>query len=184
MAEDRRIALAALAVTAVVGVGAPIGTVIVTNEHDTNRLRAEQAQADRTELRGVLDSSATRLDLLEARFYDAMYGRASRSEPDFVPARTYRNQQEAQPVARRLEGLIDTLRQDYNRIAIRLGADAPVANRMLDAIRSADHVVELFARSPLDSDGFVAMQKASDLFSEQRMRFVSAANRVARAATE
>jgi hypothetical protein len=184
MAEDRRIALAALAVTAVVGVGAPIGTVMVTSEHDSNRLRAEQAQADRTELRGVLDSAATRLDVLEARFYDAMYERASRSEPDLVPARKYRNRREVEPVARRLEALIDTLRQDYNRIAIRVGVNAPVAKRMLDAIHNADHVVELFARSPLDAELHVEMQQASDLFSEQRVRFVSAANRVARASTQ
>ena len=61
MAEDRRIALAALAVTAVVGIAAPTGTVLATNAHDSHRLKSEQKQSDRQELRRVQQSDRQEL---------------------------------------------------------------------------------------------------------------------------
>lgn len=68
MAENGPVALAALAVTAIVGIAAPIGTLVVTNAHDDNVLEREQAQTDRTELRqgvGRRDESVAREDVID-----------------------------------------------------------------------------------------------------------------------
>ena len=61
MAEDRRIALAALAVTAVVGIAAPIGTVLATNAHDSPSTQERAEQSDRQELRRVQQSDRQEL---------------------------------------------------------------------------------------------------------------------------
>jgi hypothetical protein len=68
MAEDRRIAFAALAVAAVV----PIVTLWASTKHDSNRLHAEQVQVDRAELREVLDDAATALNLILVNFNELL----------------------------------------------------------------------------------------------------------------
>ena len=173
MAEDRRITLAALAVTAIVGVGAPIGTVLATNEHDRNRLRAEQAQADRVELRAVLDDAATSLYTVMAMFIaEQSHLLAYQSH-----AKGFENQSERK---------IDQLYRQYTRLAIRLGQSAPATERMFSAARMADGVQNSFTGVvQTDSRAVSAVaERQTRAFADEIRRFIDAANRVARATTQ
>jgi hypothetical protein len=65
MAEDRRIALAALCVTAVIGVAAPLITWRAALGGQDRAAQDARHQADLTELRSVLDGGLAALDKLE-----------------------------------------------------------------------------------------------------------------------
>ena len=133
MAEDRRVALAALAVTAVVGVGAPVGTVIATNRHDDRRLHLEAVRTDRPELRKVLDQAAARLYTVGTRFEE-------------VASRRQRIAQVgAAAVFRPLKGQLDLLAQEYSRVSIRLGPNHRATVAFLHVMQRAQQA-DLYLR--------------------------------------
>lgn len=177
MAEDRRVALAALAVTAVVGVAAPLGTILATNSHDSRRLRMEQAQTDRMELRAVLDRAASSLDVAGRRLGVALTQRRRLTLAQFVP----------------LQAQLDDVTQAHNRVAIRLGRHTPASRRMRDALLGASAVYDaLFAGwlrqhaggpLPVGSSRNAVVDRL-DRFDRLTDRFVDAAHDVARARLE
>ena len=180
MAEDRRIALAALAVTAIVGIAGPFGTVIVTNNHDDNRARAERVDADRVELRAVLEETARVLTVAGARFHGV---RPTRRISD-ANARTQIDQVKTQ---------IPSIQQQYNRVAIRLGREAPVAQQLFRALEAAaalgpriDALVRRTRRDLVGGfDNAVARYNvALRRYARARKKFVDAAHRVARSTLE
>jgi hypothetical protein len=172
VAEDRRIALAALAVTAIIGVAAPLAAIW----HDSNRLHAEQAQSDRVELRKVLDDAAGALYILGTRLQTARPG----TQLDRGSSLQHR---------------IDGLARLYNRVAIRLGRGAPAAKEMKRGLAEAADAYLAFRRlgSVLTSsklDDQAAQQLASDFasttvrYTREVDRFIDQANRVARSTTD
>jgi hypothetical protein len=184
MAQDRRVELAALTVAAIVGLGAPFGTVLATNSHDSNRLHAEQAQSDRAELRKVLDDAATSLLVARVRFDDVLpdgflidpvIDRGALLKP--LPDSTL------QPLQ---EHLFDVARQ-YNRVAIRLGIRAPLAKQMRTAFDAASKAYGLLRKGR--SSRAVGAHTQNEVrnaiadYVDQANRFIDIANRVARSTT-
>lgn len=187
MAEDRRIALAALAVAAVV----PIATLIFSNKHDSNRLRAEQVQADRAELRDVLDDAAATLYVMRTDFDRAL----TRFEETLGTVRGEIPMQNRMLVVvdRPLQRPLDDLGQREVRVAIRLGRGAPAARSMNDTLVAAETVRERIrdlisvasvSRPPTEmtSAGDI-VKRALARFSERTRRFIDAAHGVVRSKT-
>jgi hypothetical protein len=159
VAEDRRIALAALAVAALV----PIATVLATTTHDSKRLYAEQVQVDRAELREVLDDAATSLNVILANFSELS---------QLVPQLTFGD-------ARRDKALANLARgsRSYIRVSIRLGRHASAAQEMKKALDAAFVVYGGLVRR--DKAGESPVQQGRDMEAYIRLseRFVDAAHR-------
>lgn len=178
MPQDKRIALAALAVTAIVGVGAPFATVLATNAHDDHRFRAEQVQSDRAELRSVLDEAAAALDLLDGQLTVAVADQEGElgREPH-SPLRLPRQS------VNRLQRRLDAAVRRYNSVAIRLGRAALATGLMDNALRTAGDLVSslrLRVQPPVTSGGYSGLVR---LYHRLSARFVDAANAIARSAT-
>ena len=166
MAEDRRIALAALAVTAIIGVTSPL----IASMHDSSRLRSEQAQADRTELRGVLDRAASSLDQARVRFHESWAAMRLGRSVSFESRASDFNRQ------------LTVLGQSYNRVAIRLGPGSRAAQRMKLARDAARRVVSELLRERSRSNARSVVGRVRGRFDALQARtneFVSAASRVA-----
>lgn len=174
MPEDRRIALAALAVTAIVGIAAPLGAVLLTDANENNRIHAEHAQADRAELREVLDDAATALSVGSYRFRQESY-REARAPASHDPVRANR----------RLQPEVERLERHYNRVAIRLGRDADATRRMNDALAVAYEIVAQQATKSQQSwvshpgRNIAEFGRAVNEYEKSTGRFIDAANRVA-----
>ena len=156
VAEDRRIALAALAVAAVV----PIVTLLTTTRHDSNRLHAEQVQGDRAELREVLDEAATALNLIAVDFNKLLQlGPKSQGLRDKV-----------------LAGIARGARS-YTRVAIRLGPGASATREMKKAVDAASAVNRGLVQGR-------DVSRDIEAYVRQSGRFVEAAYRAARSTIE
>ena len=204
VAEDRRIALAALAVAAVV----PIATLFFGNLHDSNQFHAQQVQADRIELREVLDAAAGSLSVTRTRLDDARRRlRAIVTSTNDLGSSL--EDRLTTSVIDPLQKPIDALSQSHYRVVIRLGSDSVAARRMARAVKAAgdvrdatrqiifvaavseiggkDRVKEHATATPLSAaakrrehQSLAAYNAAVECLGKTTERFVDEANRVAR----
>jgi hypothetical protein len=185
VAEDKRIALAALAVTAVVGVGAPVGTLIASNAHDSSRLHDEQIRADRVAIRRVLEDAAAALYIGSGRFDDALHvplilanRRSSTLQFERLPNRRLK------PIATELTRQT----QELSRLTIRLGREHPATMAMIEAVHVAAALYGEIRREPSGSPSIQAPTVTADnvrltleQYERATERFVDAAHEAATA---
>jgi hypothetical protein len=156
-----------------------LGTYMSTREanaHDSERLHAEEVQADGAELRRVLDDGAGSLYVAQRNFARGLLVRAQ------TPA-----------AARALGGLdgalgplneqVDRITRDYNRVAIRLGRRAPAAVAMKRALDTAGYLDLQLRALSYDRSSAAQAAKGFEAYKAQSERFLDAANRVAGSTT-
>jgi hypothetical protein len=151
--------------------------VIATNSHDSHRLRQEQAQLDRTELRMLLDHAATALYVTEQRAELVVADRGYLSFTDKRPsARDQRMGRQSLGVIAKQVG---TLTKDYNRLAIRLGRKEPVVTRLSESLTSANAILFDGKLAPGNRGFTTELLGVYGRFFGLVGRFVDAANRIA-----
>jgi hypothetical protein len=101
MADDRSVALAAVVVTGIVGVAAPLITWRATRDVGELSARAELVRGDREDLRQVLDNATTRLLAAQGPYIGIglRWKRATRPRPERVYAAYRRRVEEVQESA-------------------------------------------------------------------------------------
>jgi hypothetical protein len=132
MAGDVKVALAAVAVTGIVGVAGPLITWRATRDAGNLSARAELVRGDREDLRQVLDKATTRLLAVQGPYtgIGLRWERATRPLPERIYAAYRRRVEEVQESAMQVE--------------IRLGgnsaASMPYADALLQLQRRLIHV--------------------------------------------
>lgn len=171
---ESRVAVVAIVVSGLVSVA----TLIATTNHDSSRLHAEQVQADRTELRKVLDNASGTLSVAAARFRRLNIS-------SYPRPRSYLFGRQLKQV----EEQIDRISRRSDRVAIRLGRAAPAAKQLAKARDAANHVRDLYihvvaARTEKGVESAAdALLTAALGYEDQVDRFVNEAHRIARSTT-
>jgi hypothetical protein len=131
MADDRRIAFAAIIVSGLVGVSAPIIAWVATRDTQHQASAQQLAISDRAEFRAVLDRAAR--DVVAA----------AGTVADSVARQRAAGVAVGETQATRLVGIVKTLNFDVVRLRIRLGDNDPVARTYLDAVGQINLVASL-----------------------------------------
>jgi hypothetical protein len=166
MAEDVRVALAALAVTGIVGVAGPLITWQATRDVGELSARAELVRGDREDLRRVLDTATTRLLAAQGPYagIGLRWERATRPLPERAYA-AYR---------RRVEDAVESATQLQIRLGTRSAAFKPYADAVLQLQRRLIHLRDR------PSPRLVALETRNSLKFEQDVgEFRAQAHRVA-----
>jgi hypothetical protein len=116
MPDDRRIALVAVIVTGVVGLGAPLISIVATRQNQRDAFRDERSRVDTAELRGVIDDATVAVATLINNAEVA----SGASDDDLLPAAD--EQERKRRAVKALEEDVQRMRRSYYRLQLRLGA--------------------------------------------------------------
>jgi hypothetical protein len=135
VAEDRRLAMAAVIMSGIVGFGAPVLSMLAARSIQNAAFRNERVQADRTELRSVLDRAAVEVTSFQVTTQDAASSWYYRTRA------RYRD-------AQRLRRGVFELRRNYYRLRLRLGAKDPAVRSYGSIYRLAGNIADLVHTAP------------------------------------
>jgi len=166
MPEDRRIAIVALVVTGVVGLGAPLIAVVASRDSQREAFREERVQADIAELRSALDDATAGISTLLAGAVDA---------GDAWPKRGRQKRRAWSAFLRDVE----RTRRHYYRLRLRLGdGDKAVSEYEKVYLTSTDLLYAMEGPATRRRE-----EKATELYEEirgHRESFIAAAQQLAR----
>jgi hypothetical protein len=183
MPEDHKLALAAVVVTGIVGVTGPLITWRATRDAQQTAGRIEEVQADRAEIRRVLDRAIG--DLLKANRAGSFYLQWSASDPLGSP-RQQMGWSPSDVRGRRFPGdqldeAITAARRSDVRLRIRLGDRSPVVSAYSQAVDAYQDMTTVSNfRVNINQDEERAMRNAAKRVAQ----FMAAAHRLVRSSLD
>ena len=180
------------ALTTLIGAGIGVlGSHLATsesNKQDSARLHAEQVQADRTELRTVLDRAATALYVVRARFA-SLENKRYRDSPGLSEPGFKRFPPVPTSELATLKRQADLLGESFSRVTLRLGRSHPATKLMAAALNDATMLYELLRDRTRYEDSASVDEKAEFErgfrgYTRHTDQFVDAANSIARSRTQ